>query len=95
MINVIVHCSDELIIKFRAGEDIDPVAGLNEEDDHSKYFLANRVPCDPNVINRRRVAHSCLSSSSSESVDAHSDFEHAKVLKSAITSPRRTIIASN
>ena len=78
---MIVYYSNELIIKRHTGKEIDPVAGLNEEDDETWYFELNSVPCNPNRINCRRIVNSGLSSSSSESVEVHSNFAHAKVLK--------------
>ena len=74
-----MHYSHDLIIKYHTREEIALVAGLNEDDDESQDFLANRVPCDPNRINCRRVVVKMdLSSNSSESAEAHSDFARVK-----------------
>ena len=82
---MIVHYSHKIIIKCHTGDEIDPVACLNKEDDERQSLLANRVPCNPNRINSRRIVNSNLSSNSSESVEVHSDFSCVKALKKCCT----------
>ena len=55
-----------------------------------KVVVCLLIVCLVTLINRRRFVNSDLSSSSSESVEVHSDFAYVKALKSATASPRGT-----